>query len=34
VFLPAEWTGYADRVRDELNRQADAFGLDLGRSGW
>ena len=33
VFLLVEWNDYADRVRDELNRQADAFGLDLGPAG-
>ncbi len=33
VFLLVAWNDYADRVRDELNRQADAFGLDLGPRG-
>jgi hypothetical protein len=33
VFLLIVWNDYADRVRDELNRQADAFGEDMGRSG-
>jgi hypothetical protein len=33
VFLLVEWNDYANRVREELNRQADAFGLDLGPSG-
>jgi hypothetical protein len=33
VFLLVAWNDYADRVRDELNRQADAFGQDLGPSG-
>jgi hypothetical protein len=34
VFLLVEWNDYADRVRDELNEQADAFGLDLGPGAW
>lgn len=34
IFLLVEWNDYADIVRDELNRQADAFGLDLGPDGW
>jgi hypothetical protein len=34
VFLLVEWNDYADRVRDELNHQADAFGLDLGPGAW
>jgi hypothetical protein len=29
VFLLIGWNDYADPVRDELNRQADAFGGDL-----
>jgi hypothetical protein len=33
VFLLVEWNDYSDKVRDELNRQADAFGLDLGPVG-
>jgi hypothetical protein len=33
VFLLVEWNDYADGVRDELNRQAEAFGLDLGPAG-
>jgi hypothetical protein len=33
VFLLIEWNDYADPVRDELNRQADAFGMDLGPAG-
>lgn len=33
VFLLIEWNDYAYRVRDELNRQAEAFGMDLGPSG-
>jgi hypothetical protein len=33
VFLLIGWNDYADPVRDELNRQADAFGMDLGPSG-
>jgi hypothetical protein len=33
VFLLVEWNDYADRVRDELNRQAAAFGMDLGPAG-
>ena len=32
-FLLIGWNDYADPVRDELNRQADAFGMDLGPSG-
>jgi hypothetical protein len=31
--LLVAWNDYADSVRDELNRQADAFGLDLGPAG-
>jgi hypothetical protein len=34
IFLLVEWNDYADIVRDELNRQANAFGLDLGPDGW
>ena len=34
VFLLVEWNDYADDVRDELNRQAEAFGQDLGPAGW
>jgi hypothetical protein len=30
IFLLVEWNDYAYGVRDELNRQAQAFGLDLG----
>ena len=33
VFLLIGWNDYADPVREELNRQADAFGMDLGPSG-
>ena len=33
VFLLIGWNDYADPVPDELNRQADAFGMDLGPSG-
>lgn len=33
VFLLIGWNDYADPVREELNRQADAFGMDLGSSG-
>jgi hypothetical protein len=33
VFLLVLWNDYADAVRDELNRQANAFGLDLGPGG-
>ncbi|MFN0145950.1 MAG: hypothetical protein ACKVT1_05525 [Dehalococcoidia bacterium] len=33
TFLLVVWNDYADPVRDELNRQADAFGADLGRAG-
>jgi hypothetical protein len=33
VFLLIEWNDYAYRIRDELNRQAEAFGMDLGPSG-
>jgi hypothetical protein len=33
IFLLIEWNEFADRVRDELNRQADAFGLALGSDG-
>jgi hypothetical protein len=33
VFLLIGWNEYADPVRDELNRQADAFGMDLGAAG-
>jgi len=33
VFLLIEWNDYAYPVRDELNRQAEAFGMDLGPSG-
>jgi len=33
AFLLIEWNDYAYPVRDELNRQADAFGMDLGPSG-
>jgi hypothetical protein len=34
IFLLVEWNDYADLVRDELNRQADAFALDLDGNGW
>ncbi len=33
IFLLIGWNDYFDPVRDELNRQADAFGMDLGPSG-
>jgi hypothetical protein len=33
VFLLVTWNDYADALRDELNRQGQAFGLDLGPSG-
>lgn len=33
VFLLIGWNDYTNPVRDELNRQADAFGMDLGPSG-
>jgi hypothetical protein len=33
IFLLFGWNDYADPVREELNRQADAFGMDLGPSG-
>jgi hypothetical protein len=33
LFLLIEWNDYAYAVRDELNRQAEAFGLDLGTGG-
>jgi hypothetical protein len=33
VFLLVEWNDYASDVRDELNRQAQAFALDLGHDG-
>jgi hypothetical protein len=33
VFALITWNEFADAVRDELNRQAQAFGLDLGPAG-
>lgn len=33
VFMLIAWNDYADPLRDELNRQASAFGLDLGPGG-
>ncbi len=33
VFLLIEWNDYAYRVREELNSQAQAFGMDLGPTG-
>jgi hypothetical protein len=33
VFILVEWNDYAHAVRDELNRQAMAFGMDLGPDG-
>jgi hypothetical protein len=33
AFILVVWNDYADRVREELNRQADAFGADLGPQG-
>jgi alkanesulfonate monooxygenase SsuD/methylene tetrahydromethanopterin reductase-like flavin-dependent oxidoreductase (luciferase family) len=33
VFLLIEWNDYAYPVRAELNRQAEAFGMDLGPYG-
>lgn len=33
VFLLILWNDYVNPVRDALDRQADAFGLDLGSSG-
>jgi hypothetical protein len=33
VFLLIAWNDYADALRDELNRQSVAFGLDLGPTG-
>jgi hypothetical protein len=33
TFLLVVWNDYADAVRDELNRQAEAFGADLGSKG-
>jgi hypothetical protein len=33
VFLLVAWNLYANDVRDEINRRAQAFGLDLGPSG-
>jgi hypothetical protein len=33
MFLLIEWNDYAYPVRDELNRQAYAFGMDLGAGG-
>jgi hypothetical protein len=33
TFLLVVWNDYADAVRDELNRQAEAFGADLGEEG-
>src|SRR3954465_11330889 len=33
TFLLVAWNDYADAVRDEINRQGEAFGADLGRDG-
>jgi hypothetical protein len=33
AFVLVSWNDYADAVRDELNRQAAAFGADLGPGG-
>lgn len=33
TFLLVAWNDYADGVRDELNRQSEAFGADLGPDG-
>ena len=33
VFLLVEWNDFAHGVKEELNRQADAFGLALGAHG-
>jgi hypothetical protein len=33
LFVLVEWNDYAYDVRDELNSQAEAFGLDLGSEG-
>jgi hypothetical protein len=33
VFLLITWNDYMNKVRDELNTQADAFAMDLGPSG-
>src|SRR4051794_27379311 len=33
TFLLVAWNDYADAVRDEINRQAEAFGADLGSQG-
>jgi hypothetical protein len=33
AFVLASWNDYSDAVRDELNRQAEAFGADLGPKG-
>jgi hypothetical protein len=33
VFLLLEWNEFAHVVRDEINRQADAFGQAMGEMG-
>src|SRR5438093_8837994 len=33
VFMLVAWNEYAWAVRDEMNRQAEAFGKDLGEHG-
>ena len=33
VFILIPWNNYKDKLRDEWNRQANAFGMDLGPSG-
>ena len=33
VFMLVTWVDFANEVRDEVNRQADAFGLALGAHG-
>lgn len=33
IFMLIAWNDYYNAVRDELQRQAEAFGLDLGPSG-
>jgi hypothetical protein len=33
TFLLVVWNDYTDAVRDEINRQAEAFGADLGAEG-
>jgi hypothetical protein len=33
VFLLIVWNDFVDQVRDELTRQKEAFGLDLGEAG-